>query len=1006
MTQWDITTATYKGSLDVSAQESVIPNGFTFSSDGKKIFMVTPANTNLIYEYATNGFNLATAVFVTAHPAFSAKDIKFSDDGLKMFVLTGNFVSRYNLSTPYNIASRIFHSQKNMGNTASPNGGDSFMSSFWISSDGLHIFTTGYGASAPNLNPSSSDRVYHWGMLPAFDLSTASLFFTTYHTTENLPTGIFLKPDGLHMFVTGAEFQPSNHQRSMHHFGLNPPFNVLPVVTSTPFDISSQVPEVATDPDGFFRKPVGLYFNPTGQRFFYMDQQNQEIDEWTMRAFGLTKTFLVDAFLVKRWVTFTIGARLVIKKQVTFTIGARLLVFCESFSAPVGWTEVDPNNQIFVDDPLFPDTLHFSAINGGGGVTQKWVSKDTGKIVSGDVKLQFYFDYQAMNAGTVGTLEIRFSQNPLHPNFETGSYIGCSLSGTNSVTHHLYGTLSDGTNSITSIQGGTRNQRTTHVYPTNQFGGADPELLGPYWVTVELKSGKFRMSIFKDANRTIHIRGSPREVNATGISPTNLRYINIGNNLSSGLGRSFTGDIDDICIHVNEPLPPLAIPTIIPINYDDWEGHATGDQNPFGWSSSSIQRTTNGGTFDPALIDIHEVSTQQPDTGVKHFKIHTKYQHTGGTNAGSSTYMHAGVLSTLFLTPSNPNGGELLFPEEFNIRLRANIMSNGVSRAGIYIKYNILQGAPLATSPNTFRLLGYIVYNSGGSFAIQGLWNDSTFTTPGANRVPPDQALPLGIYTTVVGNINTALRNDPVIDSVGVDYESHVKSIQIGIYTDTFAQGIGVATPEALLFGDNISFNSSSPSIDFKMDAILLQITIQLGFFVDVILKTSKEFTIDTLLTSIHTPIPFEVGARLVYRLATNSLDMDAILISAGEILVFTVDSALLGTLNREFLVDALIIIPPSVLIGVDTLLQKTQDLTFLVDAVLGNPLEFTVDAVLSSNQNNEQFTIDAILTRQSKFTIDAILTFSIAFLVDAVIGTVSEPQSILDVESVIGHEI
>ncbi len=113
-TAFDVSTCLFTDSFDVSGEESN-PTGVAFSADGLKMFVVGFLGDD-VNEYACGtAFDVSTCLFtVKAGNPFSVaaqetapRDVAFSADGLKMFVLgsAGDDVNEYALGTAFDVSS-------------------------------------------------------------------------------------------------------------------------------------------------------------------------------------------------------------------------------------------------------------------------------------------------------------------------------------------------------------------------------------------------------------------------------------------------------------------------------------------------------------------------------------------------------------------------------------------------------------------------------------------------------------------------------------------------------------------------------------------------------------------------------------------------------------------------------------------------------------------------------------------------------------------------------------
>ena len=100
---WDISTASYLQNFSVSAQES-FPEGLFFKPDGTKMYVVG-YSTDSVYQYSLSAaFDISTAVYDNVSFGVDSqdtapRDISFSNDGNKMFILGDATNAIYQYST-------------------------------------------------------------------------------------------------------------------------------------------------------------------------------------------------------------------------------------------------------------------------------------------------------------------------------------------------------------------------------------------------------------------------------------------------------------------------------------------------------------------------------------------------------------------------------------------------------------------------------------------------------------------------------------------------------------------------------------------------------------------------------------------------------------------------------------------------------------------------------------------------------------------------------------------
>jgi len=193
-TAWDISTASYDSvSFSVSSQDT-IPTGLSFKSDGTKMYVVGNLGVDINEYNLSTAWDISTASYSQNFSVSSQEtapyDVTFKTDGTKMYIcgLAGDEINEYNLSTAWDIstasASQVFSVSAQEGNPRS----------LFFKSDGTKLFLSG----------TDNDSVYLYNLSTAWDISTAS-YDTSFSVTsqDTLPTGIYIKPDGTKMYVTG-----------------------------------------------------------------------------------------------------------------------------------------------------------------------------------------------------------------------------------------------------------------------------------------------------------------------------------------------------------------------------------------------------------------------------------------------------------------------------------------------------------------------------------------------------------------------------------------------------------------------------------------------------------------------------------------------------------------------------------------------------------------------------------------------------------------------------------
>ena len=255
---------TYVDSINVyilSGYQGGYPQDIKFNNDGTKMFVVGD-NSNAIREYhLTTGFDISTASYDSLFSVHSQdtnpRGLAFNNDGTKMFVAgwKNQRVFEYHLTTGFDISTASYDSNLSISSNAGGSNGLAF------NSDGTKMFV-----NAAN----SSDEVVEYTLSTGFDVSTASYdssFVTQSQDTS--PQGLAFSNDGKKMFVAGDTGDDINE------YTLSTGFDVSTASFVGSFDVSSQG-----------TNPTGITFNNDGTKMFITDQSGtpgtHSVDEYTL----------------------------------------------------------------------------------------------------------------------------------------------------------------------------------------------------------------------------------------------------------------------------------------------------------------------------------------------------------------------------------------------------------------------------------------------------------------------------------------------------------------------------------------------------------------------------------------------------------------------------------------------------------------------------------------------------------------------------------------------------
>jgi DNA-binding beta-propeller fold protein YncE len=143
-TAWNITTASHVQAFSVSAKETY-PTGLFFKDDGTKMY-ITGSDSDSVHEYdLSTAWDVSTASFVQSKDISGQETLPwalfFKDDGTKMFIIgvQGDDVNEYNLSTAWDISTASYNQAFSIASE------DTSPSGLYFKSDGSKMYVLGDG---------------------------------------------------------------------------------------------------------------------------------------------------------------------------------------------------------------------------------------------------------------------------------------------------------------------------------------------------------------------------------------------------------------------------------------------------------------------------------------------------------------------------------------------------------------------------------------------------------------------------------------------------------------------------------------------------------------------------------------------------------------------------------------------------------------------------------------------------------------------------------------------
>lgn len=217
-TPWDVTTIALHSSYSYAAQDTV-GRGLFFSTDGTKMFLIG-SSSDRVHEYIlSTPWDITTARYSNNSLLVSSYDttpegLFFSADGTKLFITgsSSDKVIRFNMSTPWSVASALYHSEFYVG------GIETLPTGLHFNTDGTILFVVGSGF------PSGADQITVYELENPYEISAATYSYAYRLSYENTPQSLFFRPDGLKMYMLGASAD------IIRQYNVFLPFELLPDV--------------------------------------------------------------------------------------------------------------------------------------------------------------------------------------------------------------------------------------------------------------------------------------------------------------------------------------------------------------------------------------------------------------------------------------------------------------------------------------------------------------------------------------------------------------------------------------------------------------------------------------------------------------------------------------------------------------------------------------------------------------------------------------------------------
>ena len=263
-TAWEVDSASAITTFSVAGGEST-PWGLAFSPDGLNMYVVGPTSDTVRQYVLGTAWNIATIsggtfTYSRTTSLTSPREVRFSSDGLKMFVIDGDTDNTrvFTLTTPWRI------------DTA--DAGTNYLHQFEPSTENI---TLGYGFDFSSdgryfyILDGNVDRLFQFEVKTPFDVfDTFAVEDQTTSTDTGTTGGLFIRQDGAKLYISDAIGNAINEYN-------------LP----TPWSISSKtLAGTVSRSTGV----TGLFFTPNGSQMFTINPNGVLNDYSLARAWDIT----------------------------------------------------------------------------------------------------------------------------------------------------------------------------------------------------------------------------------------------------------------------------------------------------------------------------------------------------------------------------------------------------------------------------------------------------------------------------------------------------------------------------------------------------------------------------------------------------------------------------------------------------------------------------------------------------------------------------------------------
>jgi hypothetical protein len=253
-----------------------------------------------------------------------ANGVYLADSGRKLYITgsNGDFIDRYELSTPYDVTTAGTK-------TVSGNVGDTSPQDLVIADSGTKAYVLG----------TQNDVIRHFtlgaGDADPYDITSWSLANAVDITsTDNTPTGFDIKADGTKVWIVGSQ------NDSIYQFTMSTPFDISTIGSLVTYDMTA---------DGI-TNPTGISVSADGTRIYVLDQAGDDITRY-----DLSTSYSIASSSITKFSNFYVGNEGVVPQGLWVDESNKVVLVVDSTENSVQQYTTDANTAVVDTDNLFID---------------------------------------------------------------------------------------------------------------------------------------------------------------------------------------------------------------------------------------------------------------------------------------------------------------------------------------------------------------------------------------------------------------------------------------------------------------------------------------------------------------------------------------------------------------------------------------------------------------------------------------------------------------------------